>query len=137
MDYQTTAATILVIDDDPLVRSAICRALRAVGHGCVAAADAAQGLEQARETRPDVIVLDIGLPDTDGRDLLYRLRGDPSVSDIPVVVVSGDIDQYRRMQALEAGAEDVVEKPFDAVMLERKLSWLVSKRRMAAATAVS
>lgn len=135
MDYRISTATILVIDDDPLVRSAICRALRAVGHGCVAAADAAEGLDRARETQPDVIVLDIGLPDADGRDLLARLRVDRSVADIPVVVVSGDVDQYRRMQALEAGAEDVVEKPFDAIMLERKLSWLVSKRRIDAGTA--
>lgn len=132
MEYDNLHANVLVIDDDPAVRSAICRVLRRAGHECVTAADAGEGLDRARELRPDVILLDIELPDADGRDVMGSLQSDPSVADIPVIVISGNVDHYRRMQALEAGAEDVVEKPFDAKMLERKLTWVVFKRRSAA-----
>ena len=127
-----TAANVLVIDDAPGIRSVLKQALARAGHSCVGAADATEGIECARAARPDVIVLDIELPDGDGRDVMAALRKDPGMADVPVLVISGNIDHYRRMTALEAGADDVVEKPFDSVMLERKLSWMVAKRRAAA-----
>ena len=124
-------ATVLVIDDDAGIRSVLKRALTRAGHACLGAADAAEGLEYARSSRPDVIVLDIGLPDGDGRDVMNTLRNDPEMSHIPVLMISGNVDHYRRMAALDAGAEDVIEKPFDSVLLERKLTWMVTKSRAA------
>lgn len=123
--------SVLVIDDEPGIRNVLKRALTRAGHACVGAADAAEGLEYARASRPDVIVLDIDLPDGDGRDVMNALRGDPETSHIPVLVISGNVDHYRRMAALDAGAEDVVEKPFDSVLLERKLTWMVTKAKAA------
>jgi DNA-binding response OmpR family regulator len=135
MELVTEPVNVLVIDDDPGIRSALCRVLQRAGHACVAAADAAEGLEMARASRPDLILLDIELPDCDGRDVMGQLRMNPMMADVPVIVISGYVDHYVRIQALEAGAQDVVEKPFDPVMLERRLSWVVAKCRAAASLA--
>lgn len=122
-------ATVLVIDDDPCIRGALKRVFTRAGHACLSAAAAGEGVEYAKALRPDAIVLDIELPDGDGRDVIAALRGDPETSHVPVLVISGNVDHYRRMAALDAGADDVMEKPFDATILERKVSWMVSKRR--------
>jgi two-component system, OmpR family, KDP operon response regulator KdpE len=122
-------ATVLVIDDDPCVRGALKRVFTRAGHACLSASAAGEGIEYAKVLRPDAIVLDIDLPDGDGRDVVALLRGDPETSHVPVLIISGNVDHYRRMTALDAGADDVMEKPFDAAMLERKVSWMVSKKR--------
>lgn len=129
MELATEAVNILVIDDDPGIRSVLCRVFKRAGHACVTAAGAAEGLDMAHASRPDVILLDLDLPDSDGRDVIGQLRANPMMADVPVIVISGRVDQYVRMQALEAGAHDVVEKPFDPVLLEHRLSWAVSKYR--------
>ena len=98
---------------------------------CVSAGSAAEGIEYARVANPEVIVLDIELPDGDGRDVIAALRRDPLTANVPVLMISGNVDHYRRMQALEAGAADLLEKPFDSVMLERRLNWMVIKARAA------
>ena len=85
----------------------------------------------SRVANPEVIVLDIDLPDGDGRDVIAALRRDPLTANVPVLMISGNVDHYRRMQALEAGAADLLEKPFDSVMLERRLNWMVIKARAA------
>ena len=125
------AMSVLVIDDDPGIRSVLCRVLQRAGHECVTAAGAGEGIDRARESRPDLILLDIDLPDADGRDVMGLFAANPAMAGVPVIVISGYVDHYVRMQALEAGAQDVVEKPFDPVMLERRLSWVVSKARAA------
>lgn len=120
---------VLVIDDDPQIRSVLRRVLGRAGHTCLTAAGAAEGLDLAAASRPDLILLDIGLPDADGRDVMDELHANPRTADVPVIVISGHVDQYVRIQALEAGAQDVVEKPFDPVLLEHRVSWMVSKSR--------
>jgi DNA-binding response OmpR family regulator len=132
MELVSAPVHVLVIDDDPGIRSVLCRVLQRAGHACVTAAGAAEGLDMASSSRPDLILLDIELPDSDGRDVMGQLRANPMIADVPVIVISGYVDHYVRMQALEAGAQDVVEKPFDPVMLERRLSWVVAKCREAA-----
>lgn len=127
MRLAQASARILVIDDDPHIRTILRRVLERAGHDCVTAAGAAEGLHLAGASRPDLILLDIGLPDADGRDLMDRLRLNPETADVPVIVISGNVDQYVRIQALEAGAQDVVEKPFDPVLLEHRVSWVVEK----------
>ena len=129
------SATVLVIDDDASVRGALKRIFTRAGHACVAAGAAGEGMEYAKAARPDAIVLDIDLPDGDGRDVMAALRSDPETSHVPVLMISGNVDHYRRMAALDAGADDVMEKPFDLGMLERKVEWMVSKKRSAASNA--
>jgi len=111
-------AQLLVIEDDERIRTALIRALRDRGHAVTSAGTALAGLQQAVEDRPDLVVLDLGLPDLDGRELLRMLR---AVSSVPVVVATARDDDDSVVQALDAGADDYVLKPFRADQLEARI----------------
>ena len=111
-------AQLLVVEDDERIRSALIRALRERGHVVSSAGTALTGLKQAVEDRPDLVVLDLGLPDLDGRELLRMLR---AVSAVPVIVATARDDDDSVVQALDAGADDYVLKPFQAGQLEARI----------------
>ena len=111
-------AQLLVIEDDERIRTALIRALRDRGHAVTSAGTALAGLQQAVEDRPDLVVLDLGLPDLDGRELLRMLR---AVSTVPVVVATARDDDESVVLALDAGADDYVVKPFAAGQLEARI----------------
>ena len=111
-------AEILVVEDDERIRTALIRALRERGHAVTSAATALAGLQQAVEERPDLVVLDLGLPDLDGRELLRMLR---AVSSVPVIVATARDDDESVVQALDAGADDYVLKPFQSAQLEARI----------------
>jgi DNA-binding response OmpR family regulator len=123
-------AQLLVVEDDERIRSALIRALRERGHAVSSAATALAGLRQAVEERPDLVVLDLGLPDLDGRELLRMLR---AVSAVPVIVATARDDDDSVVQALDAGADDYVVKPFPAGQLEARIRAVL--RRAAGADA--
>jgi DNA-binding response OmpR family regulator len=109
---------LLLVEDDPAIRSALVRALAERGHGVRTAATGMQGLQEAVDDRPDLVVLDLGLPDIDGVTLLTMLR---AVSDVPVVVATARDDESETVRALDAGADDYVVKPFAADHLEARI----------------
>jgi DNA-binding response OmpR family regulator len=111
-------AQLLVIEDDERIRAALIRALRERGHAVSSAGTALSGLKQAVDERPDLVVLDLGLPDLDGSELLRMLRG---VSTVPVIVATARDDDDSVVQALDAGADDYVHKPFRADQLEARI----------------
>jgi two-component system, OmpR family, KDP operon response regulator KdpE len=111
-------AQLLVVEDDERIRTALIRALRERGHVVTSAAAALAGLRQAVEDRPDLVVLDLGLPDLDGRELLRMLR---AVSAVPVIVATARDDDESVVQALDAGADDYVLKPFQAGQLDARI----------------
>jgi two-component system, OmpR family, KDP operon response regulator KdpE len=111
-------AQLLVVEDDERIRSALIRALRDRGHAVSSAGTALEGLRQAVEDRPDLVVLDLGLPDLDGRELLRMLR---AVSAVPVIVATARDDDDSIVRALDAGADDYVLKPFQAGQLEARI----------------
>jgi two-component system KDP operon response regulator KdpE len=111
-------AQLLVVEVDERIRSALIRALRERGHAVSSAATALAGLRQAVDERPDLVVLDLGLPDLDGRELLRMLR---AVSAVPVIVATARDDDDSVVQALDAGADDYVVKPFPAGQLEARI----------------
>jgi two-component system, OmpR family, KDP operon response regulator KdpE len=123
-------AQLLVVEDDERIRSALIRALRERGHVVSSAGTALTGLKQAVEDRPDLVVLDLGLPDLDGRELLRMLR---AVSAVPVIVATARDDDDSIVQALDAGADDYVLKPFQAGQLEARIRAVL--RRAAGADA--
>ena len=101
---------VLVIDDDPQLLRALRITLRAAGHDVDTAPDGRTALQQAAAVHPDVVVLDLGLPDLDGTEVLAGLR--PWYTG-PVLVLSARADSQDKVHALDAGADDYVTKPFD------------------------
>jgi two-component system KDP operon response regulator KdpE len=109
---------VLIVEDDPAIRSALIRSLGERGHAVASAADAMSGLRKAVEERPDLVVLDLGLPDIDGTEMLRMLR---AVSNVPVIVATARDDDGSVVRALDAGADDYVVKPFSAVTLDARV----------------
>lgn len=102
-------ATVLIVDDEPQIRKFLRIALAAQGYKVLEAETGGQGLEQAALGRPDLIVLDLGLPDMDGQVVLAQLR---EWTQVPVLVLSVRASEAQKVQALDAGANDYVTKPF-------------------------
>jgi two-component system KDP operon response regulator KdpE len=109
---------LLLVEDDSAIRSALVRALSDRGHGVDTAPTGMEGLHSALEGEPDLILLDLGLPDVDGATLLKMLRG---VSQVPVVVITAQDDEGQIIRALDAGADDYVVKPFSADHLDARI----------------
>ncbi|WP_182378759.1 response regulator [Nocardioides sp. WS12] len=100
---------IMVVDDEPQIVRALAINLRARGYEVTTAADGAEALAVAELAPPDIVILDLGLPDLDGVDLIARLR---ARSAVPILVLSGRSDSADKVDALDAGADDYVTKPF-------------------------
>ena len=123
---ETVPARILVIDDEPQIRRFLDISLRAQGYVVLAAATADDGLAQLATDGADVVVLDLGLPDRDGVEVLRDLR---QWSSVPVLVLTARGDEDEKVKLLDAGANDYVTKPFGIRELMARLRAL---RRMQA-----
>ena len=111
-------ASVLVIEDDQPIRESLTRGLAAAGHAVRTEATGAGALAAVVEWRPDVVVLDLGLPDIDGADVLRMLRG---VSAVPVIVATARDDETEIVRLLDRGADDYVVKPYSAAHLEARI----------------
>jgi two-component system KDP operon response regulator KdpE len=100
---------VLVVDDDVAIRRVVATGLSARGYEVLEATTAAEGLAAAATDRPDVVILDLGLPDGDGEEVCRRMR---EFSRVPVLVLSVETSDRRKVDALDAGADDFVTKPF-------------------------
>jgi two-component system, OmpR family, KDP operon response regulator KdpE len=116
---------ILIVDDEPQILRALRINLTARQYEVVTAADGTQALHAAGEDHPDLVVLDLGLPDIDGVEVIRRLRG---WTPVPIVVLSGRADSRDKVDALDAGADDYVTKPFSVDELLARIR-AVSRRR--------
>jgi len=119
---------VLVVDDEPQIVRALRINLSARGYEVLTAPDGATALRLAADGKPDVVVLDLGLPDMDGTDVIAGLRGWTS---LPIIVLSARTDSADKVDALDAGADDYVTKPFGMDELLARLRAAV--RRSAAA----
>jgi DNA-binding response OmpR family regulator len=120
-------ARILSIDDDESIRRLLSIALSDRGHVVLEAGDGEEGLRLAHAEHPELILLDIGLPGLHGTSVLEQLKHDPSVADIPVIVVSAWGEEVTARTAIARGAVDVIRKPFELVdLLHRAENALVS-----------
>ncbi len=111
-------ANIVVIEDDARVRVALTKALESFGHAVSSAETAMLGLQIIVQTKPDVVVLDLGLPDLDGVDLLKMVR---PVSDAIVIVATARVAEDDIISTLNAGADDYMTKPFSPEQLEARI----------------
>lgn len=119
-------ADVLLIDDDPDLLNACRVGLGAFGHQIRTAEDGGEGLVEAAVHPPEVIVLDLGLPDQDGLDVCRRIR---TWSDVPIVVLSADGTEDRKVEALQDGADDYMTKPFGMRELDARLHVALRHRR--------
>ncbi len=116
--YISTVAHVLLIEDDATIRQRLVRALGEHGHAVTTAATGSEGLHLAVAERPDLVVLDLGLPDLDGREVLTMLR---AVSDTPVIVATARDAEPEIVAALNAGADDYLVKPFGGSQLHARI----------------
>jgi two-component system KDP operon response regulator KdpE len=119
-------AKVLVIDDDPALLRALRLGLRASGHEVVTAPNGEQGVAQAATASPDVVILDLGLPDVDGLSVCRRIR---HWSDVPILVLSATGSEDRKVAALDGGADDYVTKPFGMAELGARIRAAIRHRR--------
>ena len=123
-------ATILLIEDDVGIRSAMTRTLTVLGHAVATSDRGMPGLELAVDNPPDVVLLDLGLPDLDGLQVLAMLR---AVSAVPVIIITARDDDADIVAALDGGADDYVVKPFGIEQVDARLRAVLRRSSSAAA----
>ena len=109
---------VLVIEDEPAIRGVLRVLLEAQGYRCIEAATAQRAEIEARSHKPDLLLVDLGLPDGDGLEVIRRVR---AWSPVPIVVLSARTLEQQKVAALDAGADDYVAKPFSAPELLARL----------------
>jgi two-component system KDP operon response regulator KdpE len=114
----SAGATVLVVEDDDEVRGVLVRELGSRGYRVQDAADGRAALERWEAGRPDVVLLDLGLPDMDGLEVIRRIRRDAMT---PIVILSARFAEREKVEALERGADDFVTKPFGIDELHARL----------------
>ena len=113
-----TGPSVLIVEDDEETRGALVRELTARGYQIDEAADVASAMRRWELRRPDVVLLDLGLPDLDGIEIVRRFRKEATT---PIVILSGRYDEREKVEALELGADDYVTKPFSVDELNARL----------------
>ena len=111
-------AKILVVDDDPDLVESVTMILESKNHEVVQAYGGIEGLEKAKEEKPDAIVLDVMMPDKDGYEVCKELKEDPEYSDIPILLLTAVVSQipnstYTSRMGMETEADDYVDKPVE------------------------
>src|ERR1700694_2256844 len=122
--------TVLVVEDDPWIRSLMADLLAGEGYSVVQAADGKAGLEMAEDSEPDVILLDLAMPEKSGLDVLHELKSSKPTRDIPLIVFSAYAMLMRASAARRA--DGVIQKPFDLADLLLQVEQAAAKRREAA-----
>jgi DNA-binding response OmpR family regulator len=125
---------VLIIEDDAVQVRLLTIRLKAAGYAVAVASDAVQSVGAVRRERPDIVLLDIGLPGGDGYVVLKRLKALVHISAVPIIAVSGRAAATDRDRMLAAGADDYFEKPVDVDRLLARIRQLLGDLPMAAAS---
>ena len=123
----TATATILLVEDDSLLRHAFRLLLEDAGYRIHEAGTAHEAIEKARSSAPDLILLDLGLPDAPGLDVVRTLRLNESMQDTPVIALTGRVGADERRECLEAGCTSYLTKPIEPKVLLQRLSEFLAK----------
>jgi len=121
-------AKILVVDDEPDALELVGFNLKAAGYEVVTADDGTDALKKARQHAPDLILLDVMLPEVDGLEVCKLLRRDPATSQIPVIMLTAKAAEIDRVLGLELGADDYMTKPFSPRELVLRVKNLLRRR---------
>jgi diguanylate cyclase (GGDEF)-like protein len=123
-------ATVLIVEDSAVIRAVLREQLEEEGYHVEEAEDGLEALAVCKMVRPDAVLLDIEMPGLDGHQVLAQLKGDPDVSDIPVVFLTGRTSTDDIVAGLRAGAHDYLKKPFEAMELIARVSGAVRMKRL-------
>jgi two-component system cell cycle response regulator DivK len=120
--------TVLYVEDDSESRLLVRRVLQAEGYNMLEAKDAADGLASAKEQRPDLILVDINLPEVDGLTLARQIKAVADLASTPVVALTANVMRGDRERSLGAGCDGYIQKPIDVDLLPRQISGYLRKR---------
>jgi adenylate cyclase len=120
--------TILVVDDDPSNREVLTRRLARMGYRTRVAVNGRQGLETIRVERPDLVLLDLMMPEMNGYEVLEACRDDARLRDVPIIMISARDEIDDMVECIGLGAEDFLPKPFDPVLLEARVGASLEKK---------
>ena len=119
------APLVLVVEDEQKIRDLVRRYLERGGHVVLSTGSGAEAITMAADVRPDLVVLDLGLPDVPGEVVAREIR---AVADIPIVMLTARADEQDRISGLELGADDYVTKPFSPRELELRVRAVLRRR---------
>jgi DNA-binding response OmpR family regulator len=119
-------ATVLIVDDEPQMRDVTRRLVERAGMNAIEAPDGRAGLQLCFARRPDLVVLDLSIPELDGWEVLGRIR---EVSQVPVLMLTGDAAELQKVRGLRSGADDYVTKPFGRQELVARIEALLRRPR--------
>jgi two-component system alkaline phosphatase synthesis response regulator PhoP len=119
---------ILIVEDDPSVLRATSYILEKEGYEVISAQNGLEGLKKARESNPDLLLLDVMLPGIDGFEICHSLRGEPKTADLPILMFSAKGQESDKATGLKVGADEYITKPVDReVLLSKVAAWLLAK----------
>jgi len=118
------AYTILIVDDEPIARMSLAALLDRSNYHIEMAEDGVKGLELVKQINPDVILLDVMMPTLNGYEVCKRIRSDPQIAEVPIILITALDDREAKLDGLAAGADDFLSKPFDSLEPEIRLHTL-------------
>lgn len=119
---------LLLIDDEPAIQTLVRLVMEADGWQVLVAGEGAHGLALARDQQPDVILLDVALPDVSGLEICRQLKADPATSSLPIAMLTAMAQETDRRAAMALGADDYVTKPWRPAALIARIASLMKKR---------
>lgn len=129
VNIMSQQSTILIADDEEIIRIIIEGLLSSQGHNLAFAGNGKEALAKATELIPDLILLDVMMPDMDGFEVCERLRADPVLAEVPIIMITALDDRDSRLQGIKAGADDFITKPFDGVELQARIQTITRLNR--------
>lgn len=124
------AGSVLVVDDERMNRLLLRRALQADGHAVLEAANGREALEKLRAERPDLVLLDLVMPELDGYATLREIKADPNLAHVPVIIISGVDEIDSIVRCIQMGATDYLPKPFEPAILHARLESSLAAKRL-------
>ncbi len=123
-----TAATVLVCEDDPSLRLLFRLTIEPHGYSVVEAGDGRSAIELARSIGPDLIIVDMGLPDCSGIEVVRAIKGEPELEKTPILMATGSMQPGDRLSAEDAGVDAFLYKPFNMIRLITEVQRLLGER---------
>jgi DNA-binding response OmpR family regulator len=126
-DRDVARARVLIVDDDPDIRALVTYRLSASGYEVISAGDGEAGLAAAREHAPDLVLADMMMPRLTGVEMCTRMRAEPAIAAIPVVLLTARTDDVAMRSGSEAGIDEYITKPFSPRELAARVEEILSR----------